>query len=156
MRYGVIWITAIPEVPPSIAAVIVMGPTYAVVPRLNVVVDEPPVASPMRLKVPIDAPVAVVAVYVAISGELTVPSVRTSVTRMVVLPPVWSVEASGATNTRSGYAAVNCADVSAMTASTVAVTRAWPTVVLVIVAPCRVAAVRLDRGWRHGAERPLA
>src|SRR5881394_968388 len=85
--------------------------------------EDPPDASATRLKVPIDAPVFVVALKVTMSGELTLPIVRTSVTRMVVLPPVWRVEASGATNTRSGYAAVNCADVPAVTPSTVAVPR---------------------------------
>src|SRR5881394_970932 len=96
--------------------------------------EDPPDASATRLKVPIDAPVFVVALKVTMSGELTLPIVRTTVTRIVVLPPVWRVEASGATNTRSGYAAVNCADVPAVTPSTVAVTRASPTVVLLIVA----------------------
>src|SRR5262245_27620270 len=40
---------------------------------------------------------------------------------------------SGETNTRSGYAVVNCAVVSALTPSTVAVTRAVPVVVLINV-----------------------
>jgi hypothetical protein len=55
---------------------------------LNVAVEAPPDASATRLKVPIEAPVFVAALYVTTSGELTLPMARTSVTRMVVLPPV--------------------------------------------------------------------
>src|SRR6266513_1421783 len=57
-----------------------------------------------------------------------------SVTRIDVVPPDFSSTASGATNTLSGNAAVNCAVVSAVSPSTVAVIRATPVVVLMTLA----------------------
>src|SRR5204863_5652878 len=81
-----------------------------------------------RLKVP------VVAEYDTASRGLTLPTARTSVTRIVVLSPNFSCAASGATNTLLGSDAVNFAVVSAVTPSTVAVMRASPVAVLVRLA----------------------
>jgi hypothetical protein len=119
----------VPVAPPSTVAVIVTGPTYVVVPTLNIAVDTPISASVTRLNDPMAAPVLVLAEYVTSRRGLTVPIERRSVTRIDVLAPDFRSTASGATNTRSGSAGVNWAVVSAVTPSTVAVMRATPLVV---------------------------
>jgi hypothetical protein len=58
---GTICSVALPVAPPSTVAAIVTGPTYPVVPTLNVAVDTELSAGVMRLNDPIVAPVLVVA-----------------------------------------------------------------------------------------------
>jgi hypothetical protein len=101
---------------------------------LYVAVATPLSARVTRLNVPNAAPVLVVAENVTWSRGLIAPTDRRSVTRIPLVPPELSVTVSGATNTASGNDEVNCAVVSALVPSTVAVILAVPTTTLVTLA----------------------